>query len=268
MIQTLKFPVESFTLLWANDVHFDSPYCRREQFLNDCKKADKIIISGDFWDAMEGSKDKRSHKKDDALRGHYINRLVDLACEKLKPYKDKIIGWNMGNHELGFQKHSDVDLTGLVLSRLGIEPKKLGMKGYYIFRFVEKDNSARTSIIIYFQHNSGSNGKRSKGALAADLLAGEHPDADIWITEHSHRGVIVPLKSVHINNKTEGIDYLMKYFIQGLTYKAEDEDIDGKSFVINKGYGLLPIGGIFMEFEKFTNDRHHYEMKVNPKFKI
>jgi hypothetical protein len=267
MIQTFRFEIQSFKLLWANDVHFDSPYCRREQFLNDCKKADKIIISGDFWDAMEGSKDKRSHKKDDALKGHYINRLVDLACEKLEPFKDKIIGWNIGNHELGFQKHSDVDLTGLVIGRLNINPIRFGMSGYYILRFIEKDKTARNSIIIYFQHNSGSNGKRSKGALAADLLAGEHPSADIWITEHSHRGVIVPLKSASLNRNDE-LSYKMKYFIQGLTYKAEDEDVEGESFGINKGFGLLPIGGIFLDFEKYNVDGKHYEVKVNPQFKL
>jgi hypothetical protein len=267
MIQTFRFEIQSFKLLWANDVHFDSPYCRREQFLNDCKKADKIIISGDFWDAMEGAKDKRSHKKDDALKGHYINKLVDLACDKLEPFKEKIIGWNMGNHELGFSKHSDFDLTGMVLKVLGVNPVRIGMRGYYILRFVEKDGNVRNSIKIYFQHNSGSNGKRSKGALAADLLAGEHPDADIWITEHSHRGVIVPLKSASLNRNDE-LSYKMKYFIQGLTYKAEDEDVEGESFGINKGFGMLPIGGIFLDFEKYSPDKAHYEIKVNPYFKI
>lgn len=257
---------QPFSLLWANDVHFDSPFCQREKFLKDCKKADKIILSGDFWDCMEGFGDKRFHKKDDDVKGYYINDLVELACNNLKPFKDKIVGWNSGNHELAFNKYHDTDLTGLVCKLLGIEPKRLGMRGYHIIQFWDK-TEVRQSIKIYYQHNSGSNGKRSKGALAADLLAGEHPSADIWIAEHSHKGVIVPVKSCKINNQYN-ISFVSKYFINGLTYKAADEDQEGMTFEINKAQGLTPIGGIFIDFiREYTDGKNPY-YSAEPRFSL
>jgi hypothetical protein len=265
MISVINLPLENFKLLWANDVHYDSVHCKREQFKNDCKIADKIILSGDFWDLMEGINDKRKSGKDKEFHGSYINDLVSLGCEALKPFKDKIIGWNAGNHELSFKKYSDCDITGLVCDRLGIAPIRRGMRGYYIFNF-KYGKEVIHAIRIYYQHNSGSNGKRSKGSLAADILAGEHPSADIWITEHSHRGVIVPLKSANIS-KLFDLSYKMKYFIQGLSYKAEDEDNNGESFGINKGFGLLPIGGVFLDFERLW-DGSHPRLKINPYFKI
>lgn len=211
--------------------------------------ADKIILSGDFFDLMEGKFDRRASKRDDKLKGHYINKLVDLSVKGLKKYKDKIIGWNKGNHELSFEKFSDVSITNFVCDALGINPIKKGMHGYYVFKFVAKRDpeKIRNSKIIYFTHNTGMNGRRSKGSLAADILAGERPSADIWIGEHSHRGVIVPLKVetlTHLNT----IKYKRKYFCQSLTYKTADEDPKGESFEINKGVGLLPTGGMFFDF--------------------
>jgi hypothetical protein len=252
MISQLTFtydPKYKMKLFWANDVHLDSIFCKRDKFFEHCEMADKIILSGDFWDLMEGKFDKRAHKKDPDLQGHYINDLVKLGSKHLSKYKDKIIGWNKGNHELSFEKFSDVSITDFVCDNLGISPIKKGMHGYYIFKFRYKghENKNGNSKVFYFTHNTGMNGRRSKGSLAADILAGERPSADIWIGEHSHRGVIVPLKVEHLSNSNT-LKYKRKYFCQSLTYKAADEDKNGESFEINKGAGLLPTGGLFFDF--------------------
>jgi hypothetical protein len=249
-------------IFWANDVHLDSKYCKRKKFFEHCEMSDKIILSGDFWDLMEGKFDRRASKKDELLKdGHYINNLVDLGIKMLKPYKDKIIAWNKGNHELTFEKFSDVSITDFVCKGLGINPVRMGANGYYMFKFV---NRGKVRIkTVFFTHNTGHGGKRSKGALAADIIAGERPDADIWIGEHSHRGVIVPLKVQRISKKTKLINYQRKYFCQSLTYKAADEDVKGESFEINKAFGMLPIGGLFLDFYHKSDDIN-YMVTVTP----
>lgn len=247
MVNTIRFKLKKeldSNILWASDVHFDSVYCDRKKLATDFNAADKIIISGDFWDVMGGFYDKRKDKMRDGLQlSYYINDLIEDAYKFLLPFKDKIIGWNIGNHELTFQKYSQVDLTALVLDKLGIEVKKGGLSGYYILRFSNDSGKNVESVKIFYVHNTGFGGRRSKGVNAADIVAGERPSADIWIGEHSHRGAIVPLK-VEVLTSKDKIRYLTKYFVQGLSYKAADEDIDKKSFEINTGKGLLPIGGI------------------------
>ncbi|MDD4515628.1 hypothetical protein [Massilibacteroides sp.] len=270
MINVIQLKAEPFKLLWANDVHMDSVHCKREQFIRDCKEADKIIISGDFWDCMEGFGDRRASSKDPEIRKHYINGLIELGVKVLTPFKDKIIGWNGGNHELSFGKFSDVDLTDLVCQILGINPPRLGMRGYYVFNFDSGKPHAHSQK-IYFQHNSGSNGKRSKGSLAADLLAGEHPTADMWITEHSHRGTIVPIKAAELTN-VHTLKYVNKFFANGITYKAADEAKEGDTFEQNKALGMCPIGGLIIEFKLAPeidrpNNRHRF-MTMNPYFKL
>ena len=250
-------------ILWANDVHLDSVYCKRDLFIEHCEQADKIVLSGDFWDLMEGKFDRRQSIKDPALTGHYINKLVEMGVKILKPFKHKIIAWNKGNHELSFEKYSDVSITDFVCKELQINPVKFGMSGYYIFSFKhENDNiNARNKTVLYFTHNTGMSGRRSKGSLAADIIAGERPSANIWVGEHSHRGVIVPLKIEKLNH-FNNLNYELKYFCQSLTYKAADEDLDGNSFEILKGVGLLPNGGLIFEFN-YNKKTKNVDYKVN-----
>jgi len=247
MIDTIRFPFSgrtTFNILWIADAHYDSKYCDLNKLKKDMTEAQYIIVSGDFFDVMEGYFDRRRSGKDERFKKTlYINDLIDETVLFLEPFKDKIIGWNKGNHELAFEKYSQIDLTAEIFKRLKIDVPRHGMQGYYVLSFHNKASKHSYSTVIFHTHNTGFGGRRSKGANAADILLGERPDADVIIGEHSHRGVIVPLKVEKVN-KARKIKYITRYFVQGLMYKAADEDTKGMSFEIDKGRGLMPIGGI------------------------
>lgn len=105
-------------ILLLSDLHWDSAKCQLPQLkavLDQAKEEGApICLFGDTWDAMQGKYDPRANQDDlrPEFRGpNYLDKLVDLAFDWLKPYLENLAVISYGNHETAITKRHEVDLV-------------------------------------------------------------------------------------------------------------------------------------------------------------
>jgi hypothetical protein len=246
----------NYSMFWASDVHFDSKYCRRDLLQRDFDEAlsrnAPIILGGDFLDLMQGRDDKRGSKgalQAELKEDGYVNRVIETTVKWLEPYKDNIILILRGNHDLSFRRKLEIDMVTLLADYLNAGADRIKTGGYsnYIkLHFLYADRAMKSKMIFH-SHSSGFAGKRSRGSLAPDILAGTYPDADIYITEHSHDAFIIPKASERCTDQGR-IYWENKWFAQIPSYQASWENPKKDDFWNVKNMNPRPLGGYFLNF--------------------
>lgn len=182
----------SQVFLLMADVHWDSIFCDRKLFfkhLDEAKERDaRILIYGDFFDAMGGKYDPRTSKADirpEYSTQHYFDDIIMDAAAQLKPYKDLIDMISEGNHEINVKKRHEVDLLG--------EHRGLGMflncfkgrySGFIKFQFAY-NKSDGTYKVMYWTHGAGGNAMVTQGAINTNRRQ-ESTIADWFVSAHIH----------------------------------------------------------------------------------
>lgn len=255
---------EAIRIAWFADIHFDSHYTNRKllkQHLNKCLETNTyIILGGDLLDLMQGKNDPRSNKtelKNKYNSNDYINKIINDITNFLQPYKHLILLILKGNHDLKYTEKYGIDTIDLIGDKLNI---KTGSYSNYIRLNFElgSGKGGYKSFLIYHSHSSGSIGMRSKGTLAIDILAGKYPDADIYVTEHSHSSFIIPI-SVERLDRFNKIKYETKYFLQVPSYEESWKD-NRNNWWNQTNKGPRPIGHYLMEFNYNRDDKIRYNI--------
>lgn len=254
--QVVEFKNEGklLQIIWVADMHMDSKKSQLTFLQKVIKKHPNayIVFGGDGSDVMQNFGDPRQAKsamKESLLRDDYINAVVEEAVDFYRPFKEKILAFNLGNHEETQIRRHGIDMIKLIADRLNENNTHQiicgDLAGWIKIR--HDRHSSRTTKNIYFSHQPISGGNRSKGVLSVDLLKGRYPDADLWICEHIHTSFIIPLKVEKFTDKGK-VEYKNKWYIQAPTLK---EEFKGKKrgYVHAKTYEATPIGIAILEFE-------------------
>jgi len=254
--QVIDFKKEGneLKIIWVADMHNDSKKSRLNFLKKIVKKYPKayLIFGGDSFDVMQNFADPRAAKsalKDSLKRDDYINAVIEESCDFYKPFKDKILAFNLGNHEEVQIRRHGIDMIKMMVDRLNETTKHEiicgDLAGWIKIRHSRGNGKATKNI--YFSHQPISGGTRSKGVLSVDLLIGRYPDADIWICEHIHTSWILPLKIERFVDNGS-VKYQNKWYIQAPTLK---EEFSGKKrgYVHAKTYPATPIGVVILDFE-------------------
>ncbi len=270
----------TFKIAWFSDLHFDSPYCKRDilkKHLDDAVKQDAYIVLGsDCFDLMQSKNDPRANKSDLAAqysqRNDYINAIIEDFVEFFEPYKERILFIFRGNHETAMLERMGIDLTALAIDKLNssITSDHRIMDGAYVnwikilFKRVYTVGGRPGNYVSYnimHSHSSGSMGLRSKGVLSADILAGKYPDADIIITEHNHDAYMIPINIEQLSDQAR-ISWRLKWFLQLPSYKAEWEDPTRSNWWHRTNKFPRPVGHYMFSF---SHDKKEI-IKFNPVF--
>lgn len=220
---------ESPDILWAADLHVDSldTYRSKIKKIFDQHSQAKIVVGSDFADLMQNTGDKRSTKGKDRYNvPEYINAVVDDLAAFFMPYAERIICFNMGNHELTQLKFYGVNIAQFIVNRIndlkGTNIQVNDTSGWIQLKTESVLQKIHTTL-IYYSHRPISGGRRSKGILSSDIIAGQYPDADIYIHEHIHTSLIHPLSVEEINVRSGKRIKKNKWFIVMPTMKEEDQ---------------------------------------------
>ena len=225
--EILEFTTDKkqFTIYWISDLHYDSKHStwnKVKQVLDEDPNS-YIIIGGDSLDVMQFVNDKRGTKsstKPEHSYTDYANKIIeDIRKEVVIPYKNRIISWNRGNHDNSIICHHNIDLLQLIC---GVDIPIHEYSGYILLNVVDQNKCGRTNL-IHFSHSPYSGGARSKGSLSIDIAKAEHPDADIWITEHIHNGFIHPVRHEKFSPSSKTLTHENKWYIQNIAAKQETE---------------------------------------------
>ena len=184
---------QEFNLKVINDVHIGNVACDKKAFLAYLKDSDDntyFIGIGDLFDAIivkdpryqkssDSSDDKDGKKRDDIVDVQ-VNRGEDI----LRPYRKRILGLGMGNHENAVVRYSGSNMIKRLCRRLGVD--ELGYSGLMKLVFSDKGSRGRTLIIRY--HHGWGGGSRTQGAdltkFSKDMA---YWDADLFLYGHVHK---------------------------------------------------------------------------------
>jgi UDP-2,3-diacylglucosamine pyrophosphatase LpxH len=241
-------------LFLISDLHYDSVYCDRSLLKRDFDKAKNtgafIMIAGDFFDAMQGRKDKRGNL--DELRTeykteNYFNALVDDAYEFLKPYQESIVVFGYGNHETSVSHHNQIDLISMLVGALnnGREYKiQTGGYGGWVRFMFKRGKSSIGSVNYRYHHGKGASAFVTDGIMD-DKRAGVFiPDADIIHFGHNHKEYVHTVAREKLNGKGI-VEHDKQLYVRTPGYKnSYIMDREGLSWDYAVGGSPTPLGGV------------------------
>lgn len=267
---------ETFNILWLADLHFDNPDTNKSKLkkLIDNNPECYICIGGDAFDLMDGFGYPRQSKSRISKNNHsdnYVNDIVNNFIDFFAPYASRILCINFGNHESSYLKRNGIDLAQYVVSLLNANHGGnivLGdYAGYIVLSFYyNNDKKSKSSKVIYYTHSSGSIGKRSKGALAIDILKGQHPSADVIIWEHDHESLIKPETIEVLDRNRANITSKDMWFCSVPTMKDEFSG-QKRGFHHEKNMGKRVIGGMKINFS-FLITHLKISLIIEPQLKL
>lgn len=170
------------------DVHLGSTSCDEtafKKYLADSDESTYFIGGGDLLDSIICSDTKRYTKSNDATEG---NDIIDQQIEKmynlLEPYKEKIIGLTLGNHENTIIKYHGTNPIKRLCKMLDV--KFLGYSS--LVRLILSENGSRGRTVIFRIHHGWGGGARTIGAdLTKFSKDTSYYDADIFLYGHVHK---------------------------------------------------------------------------------
>jgi hypothetical protein len=240
-------------ILLLADIHWDSAHCRLDLLAKTMAKAVKdgspIIISGDFFDAMQGKWDHRSST--DAMRpehrtGAYLDSLVSTAAKWLEPYAKNIALISYGNHETSIKKKHEVDLLQRLCQELRRQGSSVECGPYTGFVQVSsrfKNTRQSESFVIHYHHGAGGGGEVTRGLIDHSRTRGMYR-ADVYFSGHIHRrnqdeNIVTTVTPCGLLKKRKEL------FLRASCWK--DESTDG--WHVQQGRAARPIGGWWLNLE-------------------
>ena len=198
-------------IIFSSCQHFGSSQFSRRHFLNFireelAKPQSYLILMGDTFDAVVNADFKRFTVScidpKYLLKGpdQFINLALIDAADMLEPYKDKIIGGMMGNHEYEFLKRYNINLTAMFCERLGI--RNLGM--CFLMRLLLKRDGANNrvrSVKIFAHHGYGGSGRTAGARMTKYEKEIKKFPADIYAFGHDHESETKKMARLDVNSK-------------------------------------------------------------------
>lgn len=237
---------DKFTLKPLFDVHYGARACDVRGFKRFLKESDDktyFLGGGDLFDAIV-VKDPRYQKSSDATGGDDIlDQPVDEMVDILMPYKDRILGLGIGNHEAAVLKHAGTNLVNRVIKRLnshGADIKYLDISGLGKIKFSENKSRTR-SVKIRWHHGWGGGGRTEGGSLTKYAKDVKFYVCDVAVYGHDHKTLTYSIERFDIRSErlvSKPIHIglcgtFLKTFLKGSTTYSE-----------NAGYPPVSVGGI------------------------
>ena len=279
-VVTVKFKVAAGwkqSFVFMSDNHHDSILCNRrierEAFEKARKRNALIILTGDFFDAMQGKFDPRRNMDElrpEYRRQDYLDFVVTDAARFLDKYKSNLMLIGRGNHESSVRKNNSVDLIDrlallLNLKNTGTRVAAGGYGGWVriLFRKDVKGNAPIGSINIKYFHGSGGEAPVTRGAIQTNRQAVYLPDADVVVNGHSHQNYIITNTRERLSQKSH-VYFDNQYFIRVPGFKQGYADGTG-GFDVETGKAPKPLGTVWMNLEYRNNKMHErFEPDVCP----
>lgn len=239
-------------ILILADVHWDSAHCQlaalKETLAQAQAEGCPVIISGDFFDAMQGKWDPRSSQE--ALRpehrgGSYLDLLVDTSSEWLAPFSENLALISYGNHETAIKKRHEVDLLQRLCHELRRGGSRVECGPYWGFvlvsgRFAMAEKQ-RDSFTIHYHHGFGGGGEITRGMIDQSRTRSQYL-ADVYVSGHIHRrncdeNVLTTVTARGV------IRHRRQLFLRCSSWKNESSD----GWHVQQGRAARPIGGWWLE---------------------
>lgn len=261
---------EAWALL-SGDRHVDNPKSNLDL---QAYHLDQVIERGafvidvaDLYDCMGGKYDKRANKS--SLRPehqgeNYFDLVVNSTVEFLKPYAKHFVMIGMGNHEQAIVDKHEINLidrtVGILNRETGSRIYNGGYGGYVLINFRNKFSRSRTLITLKYQHGVGGGAPVTGGVIDSYRKAVSYPDADIYVSGHTHDSFIREIQRERICRLSGNRRFDIQTQIKTPSYKDDHGDNYGGWANAKMGMGPKPLGAYWLRFFwDWRSDRVLYE---------
>lgn len=209
-----------------------------------------LILMGDIFDAIIPADGKRFDPTDVdpgylADPNNIMGQALNDVEKELSPYKDKIIGILMGNHEYEYNRRYSLNLTEMICNRLGV--RNLGMSFLMWLQLQRNGDSGRgRSIKIYGHHGYGGNARTSGGSITKYERAFMDYNADILLFGHDHKTWKYQRPRLDINSRGNIVDNPLTIVCCG-TFKRSLSDGVIPTWEEKMGFGPQMLKGQAIE---------------------
>lgn len=243
-------------VLLTSDVHWDNVRCDRGLFkehLEEAKTRNALWVdNGDLMCLMQGKFDPRSDQSDlrKEHRGNdYLDRVTDTFAEWLEPYAHMAVAFGHGNHETNVINRHGCDMTERLCAELRAKCKAKvrthGIFGAVQFRLYR--STASGTVNLFRHHGYGGGAPVTRGVIQTNRLAVQYPNADVFLTGHTHNEWVVPIPRVKLSRDGTWIkDEQLHVRVPGY-YDGLGDGFEGWNSV--KGHAVNSVGSAFLKIE-------------------
>ena len=233
---------EEAVFLLRSDAHHDAVHSDQELEEKHLREAlDRgawICDIGDLFDCMQGRYDKRADReslREEYRTGPYLDRLVEVAEKRYRPFAQRWLLMSPGNHETSVAKHNDTHLTERLYALLKPNAPLLQLGTYAGFlRIRISDGGYRIgNYTIAWHHGHGGSAPVTRGVIQTNRMAIAYPDADLVWSGHTHTDFYLSIARIRINaSDATGRDEQIHLRSPG--YK--DDVSSGEGWAVEKGF--------------------------------
>lgn len=255
----------AFYCLATFDRHWDNPksdqFMQKEHLEEVYRRRGCWFDGGDLFCAMQGKYDKRASK--DAVRpehqqGNYLDALVNTAGEFFRPYADRCLYLQHGNHETGIYKRHETDLTErlvAMMNRDGAHVLRGNFNNITIFRFnYGASTDGSRTITLNTDHGWGGGGPVTQDVIQHQRRA-SYLDADIVVSGHTHDSWVMERMKLRVNQDGR-VGARTQLHLKVPTYK-DDYGTGKGGWHVETGKPPKPLGAWWL---KFTWSRKHSDV--------
>jgi hypothetical protein len=234
------------------DVHWGNKYCVKKDFIEFLSLADNktyFIGGGDLFDAIILKDWRYAKSQDETLGDDFLDTHVIEMAEILRPYKDRIIGLGIGNHEKTVLRNCNTNLVKRVCSEIGVP-----YLGYtWVITLHMREARGRGRDIVIKGHHGWGGGSRTRGAdiTKYEKDMGKWADVDIFLYGHVHKVQYDKTPMIKTcGGRLKAVPRIMA--ICGTFLKTFSDGVD-TTYSEDEGYPPCEVGGIELQLKPNGN---------------
>lgn len=206
---------------------------------------------GDLIDSITITDKRYSKDSDTTDSDEIIDEQISKLFWLLEPYRTRIIGLGIGNHELTIRKRGGTNPAKRLSKELSTEDheiKYLGYSGFIRLLLRDETKGRNREIIIRWHHGWGGGGRTLGTSMTKYGKDIPHYDADIYLYGHDHQKKADKI----ITKKVSGKKILTQRRVIGScgtyleTFMNNSEEI---LYSEQAGYAPTEIGGLIINIK-------------------
>jgi hypothetical protein len=262
-IATELEPGQEFRILCQSDEHWDHPDCDRKLLKSHLDQATEgncpVIKLGDSLCIMQAPMDKRASKggtRPEHDKKTYLQTVCEDYARWHEPYAKQVALLAAGNHETKFMRQAGVSPTRMICKEFhaqhGHAPIEGGYTGYLHVQMVVH-KTVKITRVIKWHHGSGGSAPVTKGILQTGRRAAVYPDADVYISGHTHEQWCWAITRERHSRITGRTWTEPQYHIQLPSYK---DSLTRKEhgWEVEMGFQPQPTGAYWLVFKPYRKD--------------
>ncbi len=247
-----------FKFMLLSDLHIQNPEAdidKVKRDLESIKDDDKayIIGNGDWFDSIVVTDPRYTKTSDKTTSAAIINESIYELQSIMEPYKNKILGIGIGNHEWKYVKKCGADPVLSLCDLLSTDTHKIKHLGYsalakFLFEF---EVGGCVKSFIYYQHHGWGAGVTTEGySITKYSRHAKNWRAMLHVYGHDHQKVFKELPTrLGMSTRACAWQEEKEYLVLSGSYLKTLNKLNYPTYSEEKGMHPTPLGCVIVSLQ-------------------